>query len=101
MICHSGQGRATKRAGRFCRRAMRVRARNLGFFVTDTTLQGYTVHFEVKQQPYFLDFIPENGRWFLFKPTRSGIEAVPVVNDDEATLFPDEIEVDADPEVVN
>lgn len=59
------------------------------------------MQFEVHQQPYFLDFIPENGRWVLFKATRSGIEPVPVVNDDEAALFPDEIELDSDPEVVN
>jgi hypothetical protein len=63
--------------------------------------QEFSVQFEVNQQPYFLGFIPEEGRWILFKPTRSGIEAVPVVNDDEAALFPDEIEVDSDPEVVN
>ena len=59
------------------------------------------MQFEVNQQPYFLNFIPEEGRWILIKPTRSGIEAVPVVNDDEAALYPDEIELDSDPEVVN
>jgi hypothetical protein len=59
------------------------------------------VQFEVNQQPYFLDFIPENGRLILFKATRSGIEPVPVVNDDEAALFPEEIALDSDPEVVN
>ena len=59
------------------------------------------MQFEVNQQPYFLDFIPGEGRWILFKPTRSGIEAVPVVNDDEDALFPDEIEVDSEPGVVN
>ncbi len=59
------------------------------------------MQFEVNQQPYFLDFIPEEGRWILFKATRSGIETVPVVNDDDTALFPDKIEVDSDPEVVN
>ena len=59
------------------------------------------MQFEVNQQPYFLDFIPENGRLILFKATRAGIEAVPVVNDDEAVPMADEIEVDLDPEVVN
>jgi hypothetical protein len=63
--------------------------------------QGFPLQFEVNQQPYFLDFIPEKGRWILFKATRSGIEAVPVVNDDPLMLFPDGIEVDSDPEVVN
>ena len=59
------------------------------------------MQFEVNQQPYFLDFIPENGHLILFKATREGIEAVPVVNDDEAALFPEEIELNSDPEVVN
>ena len=59
------------------------------------------MQFEVNQQPYFLDFIPEEGRWILFKPTRSGIEAVPVVDDDETALFPEEIVLDSDPEAVN
>jgi hypothetical protein len=59
------------------------------------------VQFEVNQQPYFLDYIDEEGRWILFKPTRSGIEAVPVVNDEETAPLPEEIEVDSDPEVVN
>ena len=71
------------------------------FLELERVQRVHTVHFEVNQQPYFLNFIPEEGRWFLFKATRSGIEAVPVVNDDEAPLFPDEIEVDSDPEVVN
>jgi hypothetical protein len=59
------------------------------------------MQFEVNQHPYFLNYIPENGRLILFKETPSGIEAVPVVNDDEAALSPDEIELDSDPEVVN
>ncbi|MFI5088085.1 MAG: hypothetical protein ACHP7I_06810 [Terriglobales bacterium] len=59
------------------------------------------MHFEVNQQPYFLGFVPEEGRWVLFKATRSGIEPVPVVNDDGAALFPGEIELDPDPEAVN
>jgi hypothetical protein len=63
--------------------------------------QESSLQFEVNQQPYFLNFIPEKGRWFLFKATRSGIEAVPVVNDDPLMPFPDGIEVDSDPDVVN
>jgi len=51
------------------------------------------LQFEVNQQPYFLDFIPEKGRWILFKATRSGIEPVPVVNDDEAALFDGDVTV--------
>ncbi len=54
-------------------------------------------------QNYFLNFVPEKGRWFLFKPTRHGIRALPVVNDDDPHLIiPDAIEVeDADTETVN
>ena len=63
--------------------------------------QGTNVHFQVNEQPYFLNFIREEGRWLLFKPTRSGIEAVPVVDDGGPLLFPEEIEVETDPEVVN
>jgi hypothetical protein len=59
------------------------------------------LQFEINEQPYFLNFIPEQGRWFLFKATRSGIETVPVVNDDPLMLFLHGIEVDSDPEVVN
>ncbi len=47
------------------------------------------MQFEVSGQVYFLDFIPEEGRWFLLKPTRGGMAAMPVVNDDECMLFPD------------
>jgi len=60
----------------------------------------YTLQFEVNEQPYFLNFVPEKGRWILFRATQSGIEAMPVLNDDEA-VFPEEVEVDIDPEVVN
>jgi hypothetical protein len=58
------------------------------------------LQFEVNEQPYFFNFVPEKGRWILFRATRSGIEAMPVLNDDEG-VFPDEVEVDIDPEVVN
>jgi len=49
----------------------------------------------VNGQNYFLNFVPEKGRWFLFKPTRLGIRALPVVNDDDPHLIiPDAIEID-------
>ncbi len=62
------------------------------------------MQFEVNEQSYFLNFIPEKGRWFLFKPTDAGIEAVAVVDDDgrlPPLIDEDVLEVDADPEVVN
>jgi hypothetical protein len=59
------------------------------------------LQFEVNNRPYFLNFVPEKGRWFLFKATRTGIESVPVVDDDRPLFFTDEVEVDTDPEAVN
>ncbi|MBZ5566502.1 MAG: hypothetical protein LAN64_01490 [Acidobacteriia bacterium] len=56
---------------------------------------------EVNKQSYFLHFIPEEGRWLLFKPTRSGMEAVPVVDDGGPLLLADEIEGTSDTEAVN
>jgi hypothetical protein len=58
------------------------------------------MQFEVNEQNYFLDFIPEEGRWFVLKPTRSGVEVVPVV-DDDAPASEDELAVPLDTEVVN
>ena len=58
------------------------------------------MQFQVNEQNYFLDFIPEEGRWFVFKPTRSGVEVVPIV-DDDAPASEDELAVPLDTEVVN
>jgi hypothetical protein len=59
------------------------------------------VQFQVNEQNYFLDFIPEEGRWFLIKPTLSGIETLPVVDDDAPGLSENGIAVPLDIEVVN
>ncbi len=40
------------------------------------------MQFEVNGQDYFLNFVPDEGRWFVFKPTRGGVAAIPVVEDD-------------------
>ncbi len=37
---------------------------------------------EINEQEYFLDFIPEESRWFLLQPTRRGIRVMPVVDDE-------------------
>ena len=64
--------------------------------------QECPLQFEVNNQPYFLNYIPEQGRWLLFNPTRLGVEeVVAVVNDDEPLVLPDEVEVESDPEAVN
>jgi hypothetical protein len=64
-------------------------------------IRGTKVQFQVNEQNYFLDFIDEEQRWFLFKPTLSGIEVMPVVSDDAPGLFPEEIALTLDTEVVN
>jgi hypothetical protein len=59
------------------------------------------MQFQVNEQNYFLNYVDEEGRWFVFKPTLSGIEAVPVVDDDPPEVFLDEITVEPDHELVN
>jgi hypothetical protein len=60
------------------------------------------LHFEVKDQPYFLNFVPEQGRWFLFQPTPSGIQAIPVVTDEAPLVIPGALPVTPnDGDVVN
>ncbi|MGZ4832288.1 MAG: hypothetical protein ACXVZQ_05125 [Terriglobales bacterium] len=58
------------------------------------------MQFNVNQQPYFLNFLPEEGRWFVFKPTRDGVEILAVVHDD-VPIDPEEVAVDLDSESVN
>ena len=46
--------------------------------------------------------MPEQGRWFLFKPTRSGIEAMPVVSDEAPLVIPGALPVTPnDGEILN
>ena len=45
------------------------------------------MQFEVNGQDYFLNFVPEAGRWFLLKPTRSGFAGIPVVTDEAPMLL--------------
>ena len=59
------------------------------------------MHFEVNEQGYFLNFVPEEGHWFLFKPTRSGIEAIPVVTDEVPLLILSPVDIANDGEIVN
>ena len=48
------------------------------------------MQFEVNGQAYFVNYVPEQGRWFVFKPTRSGFAPIPVMTDDPPLLFPGE-----------
>jgi hypothetical protein len=51
------------------------------------------VQFEVRGQPYFLSFVAEEGRWFVFTPTSKGVQRIPVV-DDEALPFVGNVVID-------
>ena len=37
--------------------------------------------FEINGQPFFLNFVPEEGRWFVFAPTQFGMQRMPVADD--------------------
>lgn len=39
------------------------------------------LQFEVNGQVYFLNFVEDQGKWFLIKPTTTGVMAIPVYND--------------------
>ncbi len=39
------------------------------------------MQFNVKGRPYFLQFVPEEGRWFLFSPGPTGIERIAIADD--------------------
>ena len=46
------------------------------------------MRFEVNGQSYMLTFNQNDGRWYLLTPTRSGVKAIPVINDDELGFVP-------------
>jgi len=39
------------------------------------------LQFEVKGQAYFLNFAEDEGRWYVFAPTLTGITRIPVYVD--------------------
>lgn len=39
------------------------------------------MNFEVKGQPYFLNFVASEGQWFVFTPLENGIRKIPVSTD--------------------
>jgi hypothetical protein len=43
------------------------------------------LRFEVNGQMFFVNFIPEEGRWYCFAPTATGVQRIPVSID--ATPF--------------
>jgi hypothetical protein len=36
------------------------------------------LQFEVNQQEYFLNYVEDEGRWYVFRPTGSGVIRIPV-----------------------
>jgi hypothetical protein len=45
------------------------------------------VQFAVNGRNYFLSFVPEEGRWFVFSPTAQGFYRIPVVHDDQLPVM--------------
>ena len=39
------------------------------------------MQFQVNGQEYFLAFVEEEGRWFVFSPTPRGLQRIPVYVD--------------------
>jgi len=39
------------------------------------------LRFEINGQMFFVNFIPEEGRWFCFAPTPTGVQRIPVSMD--------------------
>ena len=39
------------------------------------------VRFEVNGQMFFVNFVPEEGRWFCYAPTPFGLQKIPVSMD--------------------
>jgi hypothetical protein len=46
---------------------------------------GSELRFEVNGQIFFVNFVPEEGRWYCFAPTSTGVQRIPVSMD--ATPF--------------
>ena len=39
------------------------------------------LRFEVNGQTFFVNFVPEEGRWFCYAPTGTGLQKIPVSTD--------------------
>ena len=44
------------------------------------------VQFAVNDKQYFVNFVPEEGQWFVFTPTGEGFHRIPVVHDDQLPI---------------
>jgi hypothetical protein len=43
--------------------------------------EGNELRFEVNGQMFFVNFVPEEGRWYCYAPTEGGIQRIPVSSD--------------------
>ena len=55
------------------------------------------MQFDVKGLPHFLNFEPEEGRWFMYAPSLHGMQRIPVADDakfhfDKFVMLPTEEE---------
>lgn len=39
------------------------------------------MRFEANGQTFFVNFVPEEGRWFCYAPTETGLQKIPVSMD--------------------
>jgi len=39
------------------------------------------MQFELKGQPYFVNFVPSEGKWFMYVPSAHGMQRIPVADD--------------------
>ncbi|MEP6645264.1 MAG: hypothetical protein ABJA69_12250 [Acidobacteriaceae bacterium] len=39
------------------------------------------LQFQVHGQEYFLNFVEDEGRWYVFAPTETGVERIPIYMD--------------------
>jgi hypothetical protein len=58
------------------------------------------MNFEVKGQAYFLNFVPDEGQWFLYTPTSTGIQRIPVTSDHHVGRFVLPPTADEEPKVM-
>jgi hypothetical protein len=42
---------------------------------------GSELRFEVNGQMFFVNFVPEEGRWYCYAPTPTGVQRIPVSMD--------------------
>jgi hypothetical protein len=52
------------------------------------------LNFEVNGQMFFVNFVPEEGRWYCYAPTPNGVQRIPVAMDaapfENFTVAPEE-----------